>query len=102
MARNALSGTISPERVIRLGIQIKSELVNSKVKIIGDLETLGNSQVPTGDSVYPEVIDIKTVAAAMLHFDRNIINHFPENWLRGSYLRRFRKFLRSKLLPKRG
>ncbi len=85
-----------------IGSQIKSELVNSKVKIIGDLETLGNSQVPTGDSVYPEVIDIKTVAAAMLHFDRNIISHFPEKWLRGSYRRRFRKFLRSKLLPKRG
>ena len=84
-----------------IGSQIKSELVNSKVKIIGDLETLGNSQVPTGDSAYPEVIDIKTVAAAMLHFDRKIINHFPEKWLRGSYRRRFRKFLLSKLLPKR-
>lgn len=84
-----------------IGSQIKSELINSKVKIIGDLETLGNSQVPTGNSEYPTAIDIKTVASAMLHFDRNVVNHFPEKWIRRSYRRRFRKFVRSKLLPKR-
>lgn len=90
------------EKANQIGQQIKGELSKSGVKIIGDIESLGNSQVPTGHSIYPEVIDIKTVAAAMLHFDRETALHFPEKWIRASYRRRFRKFLRSKLLPKRG
>jgi hypothetical protein len=85
-----------------IGNQIKSELINSKVTIIGNLESLGNSQVPTGSSEYPTSIDIKTVAATMLQFNRYTTNHFPEVWLRRSYRKRFKKFLRSKLLPKRG
>ena len=84
-----------------IGSRIKNELINSKVKIIGDLETLGNSQVPTGNSEYPSAIDIKTVAAAMLHFNKYSLDVFPENWLRRSYRKRFKKNIRRNLFPKR-
>ena len=96
---------LTPEWAIKkaneIGNQIKSELLNSRVKIIGDIETLGSSQVPMGNSEYPEVIDIKTVAAAMLYQNKYETDQYPENWLRRSYKKRFRKVLRSKLFPKR-
>jgi hypothetical protein len=85
-----------------IGTQIKGELTNLGVKIIGDVDSLGNASVPTGSSIYPESIDIKTVAAAMIAINKDSVAKFPEKWLRRNYRRRFRKFLRSKLLPKRG
>jgi hypothetical protein len=84
-----------------IGSRIKSEVISSKVNVIGDLNTLENSQVPSGNSDYPQTIDIKTVAAAMLHFNKYTADYFPEVWLRRSYRKRFKKYLRSKLLPKR-
>lgn len=96
---------LTPEWAIlkanKIGNQIKSELINSKVTIIGDIETLDNSQVPTGSSEYPTLIDIKTVAAAMLHANKYSIDHYPEKWLRRSYWKRFKKAVRKNLLPKR-
>lgn len=89
------------EKANQIGREIKDELVKSGVTIIGDIDSLENAQIPTGHSKYPEVIDIKTVAAAMLHFDRYTVNHFPEKWIQGRYRKKLRKFLRSKLLPKR-
>lgn len=82
------------EKANHLGKEIQKELVNSGVRIIGDIESLGNSVVPTGNSSYPDSIDIKTVAAAMMVFDRNTINRMPLSWLKRSFTRRLRKKLK--------
>ena len=74
-----------------IGSEIKQDLVASNVRVIGDLESLGNSKVPTGESTYPTTIDIKTVAAAMLTFDRELVRKLPVEWLRSSMIGRARK-----------
>jgi hypothetical protein len=84
-----------------IGIQIKGELASSGAKIIGDIDSLGNANIPTGNSAYPESIDIRTVAAAMLAINKDSVAKFPEKWLRRNYFRRIKKLIRSKLLPKR-
>jgi len=76
-----------------IGSEIKRDLAASKIKIIGDLESLGNAKVPTGESTYPTTIDINTVAAAMLAFDRELVRKLPVNWLRSSLIGRGRKRL---------
>lgn len=73
-----------------IGSDVKRELENSKIKIIGDLESLGNAKVATGNSSYPTTIDINTVAAAMLTFDRETVRRLPKDWLRSSLLGRIR------------
>ena len=76
-----------------IGSEIKRDLAASNIKIIGDLESLGDSKVPTGESAYPTTIDINTVAAAMLTFDRELVRKLPVDWLRSSLLGRARKRL---------
>lgn len=76
-----------------IGSKIKVDLETSKINIVGDLESLGNSKVPTGDSTYPTTIDINTVAAAMLTFSRETVRRLPIDWVRSSLLGRMRKRL---------
>ena len=91
---------LTPEWAIdkanELGRQNKEELLNSGIQIIGDIESLGNSTVPTGSSNYPDSIDIKTVAAAMLAFDQKIIKKFPVKWLAKDLKSRFKKQIRAR------
>ena len=82
------------DKANELGKEIQRELLNSGVKIIGDVESLGNSVVPTGTSTYPASVDIKTVAAAMMVFDRNTINRMPLSWLKSNFISRLRKKLK--------
>lgn len=88
------------DRANELGSETAKDLQKYGIRIIGELETLGNSTVPIGQSLYPETINIKTVAAAMLAFDEKRINKFPVNWLFKSLRIRVKKqiSLRSKKL----
>lgn len=79
-----------------LGREIKVELDGLGVQVIGDLDSLENSTVPVGESIYPESIDIKTVAAAMLAFNQETIRRFPMKWLLNSMKERLFKQIRSR------
>lgn len=83
------------DKANELGRDIQKELTGLGVNIIGDLDSLGNSQVPAGTSSYSETIDIKTVAAAMLTFDRTSIAKFPISWLTSDLKRRLKRKLRA-------
>lgn len=80
-----------------LGREIQDELSKLGVKIIGDVESLGNSVVPVGSSSYPDSIDIKTVAAAMMVFDKDSINRMPLGWLKSNLILRLKKRLKRKI-----
>ena len=82
------------DKANELGREIQSELSSTGVRIIGDAESLGNSVVPTGSSSYTDSIDIKTVAAAMMVFDRETINRMPLGWLKSNLILRLRKKLK--------
>lgn len=68
----------------RVGLETSNEINKLGVKVLGNLEALGNSIVATGKAHYPETIDVKMVAAAMLAFDEKRINKFPSSWLLAS------------------
>lgn len=76
-----------------IGGQIKEEILSQGVTVIGDIESLGNATVAMGTSSYPSSIDIKTVAAAMLAFDKEIIDKFPVDWVQKNIYRRYRRRL---------
>ena len=88
------------ERANNIGRETISELKNLGVSIIGNLDSLGSASVPIGQPVYPETIDIKTVASAMLAFDEKRVNKFPASWVLKSLKMRIIKQikLRSKRL----
>ena len=69
------------ERANDIGRETISELKNLGVSIIGNLDSLGSASVPIGQPVYPETIDIKTVASSMLAFDEKRVNKFPASWV---------------------
>lgn len=82
-----------------LGREIKREIELLGVRVIGDIDSLGNSTVPKGESTYPDSIDIKTVASAMMAFDKETINRMPMDWLKVNLRRRLIRNLRSRLRP---
>ena len=85
------------DKANELGRKIQEELSGLGVKMIGDVSSLGSATVPTGTSAYTNSIDIKTVAAAMMVFDRETINRMPLGWLKSNLLLRLRKKLKRKL-----
>ena len=82
------------DKANELGKVIQKELLGTGVKIIGDVDSLGNSVVPIGTSSYTDSIDIKTVAAAMMVFDKETINRMPLGWLKSNLILRLRKRLK--------
>lgn len=89
---------LTPEWAVKkaneLGQEIKSEIEHLEVRVIGDIESLGNASVPTGESTYPDSIDIKTVAAAMMAFDSNTLKRMPRKWLTNNLQERLIKGLK--------
>ncbi|NDA82359.1 MAG: hypothetical protein EBY01_04795, partial [Actinobacteria bacterium] len=79
------------DRANEMGSETLKDLRNYGIRVIGNLESLGNSTVPMGQSMYPERIDIKTAASAMLAFDEKRVNKFPVKWLLKSLRIRVRK-----------
>jgi hypothetical protein len=50
------------------------EQINSLgVKVIGDLESLKETKVPTGENVLPEMIPIQTMVDSLLAFEQGVI-----------------------------
>ncbi len=92
---------LTPEWAIakanQIGMEIKEEIKSLGVKVVGDIDSLSSAQVPIGSSSYPTTIDIKTVAAAMLAFDKETIQKFPLDWLQRDLYRRYRKRLVQRL-----
>lgn len=84
------------DKANELGGSIKEELLTMGVKIVGDVNSLSDSLVPEGSSTYPESIDIKTVASAMLAFDKETIAKFPIAWLFSDLTRRLKKQIRAR------
>ena len=82
------------DKANELGKVIQKELLGTGVKIIGDVDSLGNSVVQIGTSSYTDSIDIKTVAAAMMVFDKETINRMPLGWLKSNLILRLRKRLK--------
>ena len=84
-----------------LGSDSKNEILNSGVRVIGDINSLDKAEIPTGTSNMPVTIDINTVATAMLSMDKKLISHVPVAWLRRNLIRRMRRGFRRALFPKR-
>lgn len=84
-----------------LGNDSKNEILNSGVRVIGDINSLDKPEIPTGTSNMPATIDINTVATAMLSMDKKLISHVPVAWLRRNLIRRMRRGLCRALFPKR-
>jgi hypothetical protein len=92
-----LTPTWAIEKANEIGGQIRDEIRSLGVTVIGDSSSLGSATVPSGHSKYPDQINIKTVAAAMLAFDRETVASFPADWLQQNLFKRFKKQLKVKL-----
>ena len=89
------------EKANELGSQVKSELMKLNIQIIGDIESLDKAQVPSGESILPKTIDVKTVASAMLSIDKNLWGGAPLIWMRRNLVFRVRRWFKTSFLPKR-
>lgn len=59
----------------------KTKIKNLGVQVLGNIETLDTAKVPEGTPSYASKIDIETVAAAMLGFDRKLVRKVPRDWI---------------------
>jgi hypothetical protein len=88
------SKLLTPKWAIDKGNEIgalnKRELIATKAKIVGDIDSLDSAQVPEGEAVYPQHISIEIVAQAMLTFDKNIVRKFPIDWVQRNVLGRYK------------
>jgi hypothetical protein len=68
------------EKANGIAADSKHKIKSLGVKVLGDLESLDTATVPTGEPTYPTSIDIETVSAAMLGFDRRLARRLPVRW----------------------
>lgn len=80
-------------RANELASKSKQEILSLGVRVIGDIESLDSAQVPEGEPIYPEVIDIQTVARAMLGFNIKTVRKFPFAWLKQELKRKLKRAL---------
>jgi len=69
------------EKANGIAAESKQKIKALGVKVHGDLESLDTATVPTGEPTYPTLIDIETVSAAMLGFDRRLARRLPVRWI---------------------
>jgi hypothetical protein len=85
---------LTPKWAIEKGNEIgalnKRELLSTKAKIVGDIDSLDSAQVPEGEAVYPQHISIEVVAQTMLTFDKKIVKKFPIDWVQRNVLGRYK------------
>ena len=72
----------------------KNTIASLGVKVIGDLQSLDSASVAEGEPSYPTSIDIATVSAAMLGFDRNLARRVPAKWILSALKKRVNDQLR--------
>lgn len=82
------------KRANELATEAKQKIKSLGVNIVGDIESLDNAIVPEGEPNYPDSIDIETVAAAMLAFDKKLTRKIPNAWYKKELLRRIKSRLR--------
>ena len=64
------------------------------VNVRGDLSSLDTASVLEGNPEYSTVIDVETVAQAMLGFDKRLVNKVPVKWLLSSVRKRLGDLVR--------
>jgi hypothetical protein len=72
----------------------KKQIKSLGVKVVGDLESLDSAKVLVGEPNYPTLIDIQTVSAAMLGFDKKLVRRLPVRWIVGTLVSRVKSQLR--------
>lgn len=82
------------EKGNEIGRKIRDGIAALGVSVIGDINSLAHASVPAGNPKLPTEIDIATVAAAMLTFDRKTVARFPVSWIQVNLLKRLKRFLK--------
>jgi hypothetical protein len=89
---------LTPSWAVAKANQVASESTRTigelGVSVIGDLDSLDCAKVPEGEPNYPSTIDIETVAAAMLGFDRKLARKLPIKWIFSALKNRVKSQLR--------
>jgi hypothetical protein len=79
----------------KIATQSKLKLQELNAKVYGDLESLDSAKVLEGEPKYPELIDIETIAQAMLVFKASTANRLSVSWLFAGLLSKLKKGLRT-------
>jgi hypothetical protein len=82
------------EKANKVAASSKQKIKSLGVSVIGDIESLDSSTVPSGEPSYPSSIDIETVASAMLGFDSKLAQKIPVRWIAAALLLRLKQRLR--------
>jgi hypothetical protein len=69
------------EKANLIAANSKQKIKSLGVKVLGDIESLDSATVPSGEPTYPTSIDIETVSAAMLGFDKRLAKRLPGKWI---------------------
>ena len=78
------------EKANEIAADSKQKIKALGVKVFGDLESLDTATVPTGEPTYPTSIDIQTVSAAMLGFDKRLAKRLPGKWILSALISKFK------------
>jgi hypothetical protein len=76
-----LTPTWAIEKANVIAATSKQKIKASGAKVLGDIESLDTATVPSGEPTYPTSIDIETVSAAMLGFNRGLARRLPIRWI---------------------
>ena len=84
-----------------IGAQNRRDLITTKAKIIGDIESLDSAKVPAGESQYPVKVSIDVISQAMLTFDKSLVGRLPIRWLQRSMAKRYKGKLKKEIKRRR-
>jgi hypothetical protein len=82
------------EKANTIASESKAKIKALGVNVIGDVESLDTATVASGEPIYPTSIDIETVSAAMLGFDRKLVRRLPIRWILSALKKRVKSQLR--------
>jgi hypothetical protein len=89
-----LTPTWAIEKANTIASESKAKIKALGVNVIGDVESLDSATVASGEPTYPTSIDIETVSAAMLGFDRTLARKLPVRWIFSALKQRVKAQLR--------
>jgi hypothetical protein len=82
------------EKANLIAANSKQKIKSLGVKVLGDIESLDTATVPSGEPTYPKSVDIETVSAAMLGFDRSLARRLPIRWILSALKNKIKSQLR--------
>jgi hypothetical protein len=98
---NGSSKILTPKWAIDKANEIGNASLESikrlNVNVVGSLESIKDAQVPQGEIVYSNTIDIQTVAQTIIAFNKAQIMRVPNSWIAEKLIRKLRRVL-SRLL----